>query len=132
MAAVKDAKIVGAPFSNAVEVVKVKFDSAIDGLAQADLDLLTAEDDVILKLVGFKVTAAVTSGGSAVFDLGVGVGGVQMASNLAITGFTLGAFVAAPVESYIKLAAGQKLVLGIEVANLTAGAFEVVLHKMAF
>jgi hypothetical protein len=132
MAAVADAKTIGAPFGNAVEVVKVVYDGAVDGLVQADLDLLTAEDDVLIKVVGYKTIDALTSGGSAVLDVGIGAGGTEFGSNIAFAGFSAGAFVGAATEGYKKLASGSKLVLGIEAADLTAGSLEVICHVMKF
>jgi len=132
MAAVADMKTIGAPFANAVEVVTVSYVGATDGLVQADLDVLTAEDDVLVKFVGFKGVVAATSGGSAVFDLGVGAGGTEYASNAAVAGFTAGALVNGATEAYKKVASGSKVVLGIEVADLTAGSFDMIFHVMKF
>lgn len=132
MAAVANYKTIGAPFEGAVEFVKVSYVGATDGLVQADLDLLIAEDDVLIKHVGTKAVAAATSGGSAVFDLGVGVGGVEFSSNVAYTGFTLAAFVNGATEAYKKLPSGSKIVLGIEGADLTAGSLDFYFQVMKF
>lgn len=74
MASVKNAKIVGAGFSNDKEVIRVRYDFSQDGGAVGVLNLLTASGAMVVKDFHAVVKTACTSGGSAVLDVGV-VGG---------------------------------------------------------
>jgi hypothetical protein len=133
MAAVRDHKTLGAPFSDAKSnFIRVQYVGAVDGLAQADLDLLTAREDLLIRHVGTRAVAALTSGGSAVLDLGVGAGGVQFLSDSAYAGYTLAAFVNGATEAFKKLPSGSKIVLGIEGADLTAGTLEFLFEVARF
>jgi hypothetical protein len=119
-----DKKTVGASFGNAVEVVRVVYDFANDTGAQADLDVLVAESACVVHLKHAIVKTAVTSGGAAVLDLGKGDGGTEMWSNKAKAALTLNSLHLATAPVY--LAATEKIVLGIEAADLTAGKIEFV------
>ena len=126
MPALKDAKIVGAPFSNTSEIVRVTYDFTADGGEVEDNTLFTADGEVLVRCVGAHVLTAVTSGGSATIDLGRGTSGTQFLSGSAISGFTAGAFVPSASAAAIKLANGEIINMGVNVAALTAGKVEFI------
>lgn len=78
----------------------------------------------MVSLKAAYVKTAVTSGGSLVMDLGKGAGGTEIFSDKAVAALTLDSLHvgAAPVE----LAAGEKIVMGIEAATATAGKIEFI------
>lgn len=145
MAALVDAKTVGAPFKNAVEVVTVVYDFALDGAMASPLDVLTA--DGALVIVGFhaKVITACTSGGSATFDVGVSGGDVDvLLSGIAVAALTANSLHIPPhiltegtPNTYspqlpILLASGGKIVADTTTASFTAGKIEFVFRVMKF
>lgn len=120
MAALADAKTVAAPFGNVGEYVRVVYDFAVDTGAQADLDVLVADGNLLVRLVNVDVAAAVTSDGAVAIDLGKGAGGTEWWSDKLKA--ALGLDVQVPGSlTLIELADGEKIVLGIEAADATAG-----------
>lgn len=127
MAVLDNHQTVGASFGNASEIVVVTYDFAGDSGAIADYDVLTADGEVLVELVNIDVETAATSGGAAVLDLGKGNGGVEYWSDKAFTALTLDAQLKADaVGQFVELADGEKIVLGIEAATLTAGKFHMM------
>lgn len=126
MATLKGAKTVGAPFDNAVEVVRVIYDFDIDGGQVEDNTVLTADGVVLVRCVGAYVHTALTSGGSATVDLGKGTTGVEFISTEAYTSFTLAGFYASESAAFVKLANAEVINMGVATAALTAGKVEFI------
>lgn len=126
MAVVKNAKTVGAPFSNTVEVVRVIYDFSVDTGAVADYTLFTASGACLVRCIGADVIAACTSGGSATLELGKGASGAEFITAEAYTSFTLAGFYASESAAFVKLADTNVINLGIAGAALTAGKIEFI------
>lgn len=132
MAALSDAKTVGAPFGNSVELVKVTYDFAVDGGAVSDIDVLVADGNLLVELYNIDVEAAATSGGAAVLDVGKGAGGVEFKSDEALADLALDAQLPADTPgTIVELADGEKIVMGIEAAAYTAGKWHYMFKVMA-
>lgn len=126
MPALKGSKIVGAPFDNNVEVVRVIYDFSVDGGQVEDNTVLTADGTILVKCIGINVETAMTSGGSATIDLGKGASGVEFASGEAFTSFSANAFYPSESAAYLKLSNGEIINMGVAVAALTAGKVEFI------
>jgi len=126
MAAVKGAKVVGAPFDNKVEVVRVIYDFAVDGGEVEDNTLLTADGSILVRCIGVDVIAALTSGGSATVEVGKGTSGAEFITAEAYTSFTLAGFYASESAAFAKLATTNVINMGIAGAALTAGKMEFI------
>jgi hypothetical protein len=132
MAAVKDKKLVPAPFPNDIKPVKVYYDFSVDGGATGDLDLIEADDDIVIMGVWAKVVTACASGGSAAVSSGISSDKDALIDSVAVASLTEGSFHKTPmVEGTpntfavpLKLAAGEKITQTIETAALTAGKIE--------
>lgn len=117
-------KNIGAPASNAREMVKVVYDFAVDGGSIADYDVLenTGTDEVVISLDRIEVETAVLSAGALVADLGKSDGGTEFKSDLAKATMAADAILTSDTaETHVSLANGEKIVLGIEAAAATAG-----------
>jgi hypothetical protein len=127
MAVLADKKTVGAPFDGQSKLVKVEYNFAVDTGAQADYDVLEADGSMVVELVFAKVNTAVTSGGSLVMDLGKAAGGVEFFSDKAVAALTLDSMhQAVALTKAVELTDGEKIVMGIEAADATAGKIEFV------
>lgn len=126
MAALKGAKTVGAPFDNAVEVVRVVYDFAQDGGQVEDNTVLIADGDLLVRCIGVRTETAFTSGGAATVDLGKGLAGVEFVSGEAFGTFTAAGFYASESAAFVKLASAEFINLGVAVAALTAGKCEFI------
>lgn len=126
MAILKGAKTVGAPFSNAVEVVRVRYDFSVDGGEVEDNTVLTADGNLLVRCVGVHTEVALTSDGSATVDLGKGASGTEFVSTEAYTSFTLDGFYASESAAFVKLASGEVINMGVATAALTAGVVEFI------
>ena len=72
MAALLDHKTVGAPFSNALEVVRVQYDFANDAGATGKLDVLTASEALVIHSFYVKgITELDSAADGASIDIGV-------------------------------------------------------------
>jgi len=134
MAVLADKKMVGAEFQKSFEIVRVQYNYANDTGAQADYDVLEAAGACVVKLLHAHVKTAVTSGGSLVMDLGKEAGGTEFWSNKAVANLTLDSMHAVDAiagTSGVELTEGEKIVLGIEAADGTAGKIEFVFAIMA-
>ena len=125
MAALKGAKVVGAPFDNATEVVRVIYDFSVDGGQVEDNTVLTADGEILVRCIGVNVQTAVTSGGSATIDLGKGTSGVEFVSTEAYTSFASGLY-ASESAAFVKLADAEVINMGVATAALTAGKLEFI------
>ena len=132
MAVLADKKTLGAPFNNAAELVRVVYDFARDGGALADYDVFEAQSACVVQLKHMAVKTAVTSGGALVLDLGKNAGGTEFFSDKALAALTLNSLHVTSGPAAIRLAAGDKVVLGIEGAAATAGKLEIVLEVVSF
>jgi hypothetical protein len=127
MAVLADKKIIGGPFANAREIVRVVYDFAADTGAIADYEVLESDGNCIVKLAFAVVKTAVTSSDALVADLGKGAGGTEFWSDKAVSALTDESVHVADAEyPAIKLADGEKVVLGIEAFAATAGKIEFV------
>ncbi|GEM_PF-2147350 len=70
MAAVAKKKTVGVAFTNQREIVRVRYDFAVDGGAQGALDLLEADGPLVVVDFWAHVVTAVLSSGSATIKVG--------------------------------------------------------------
>jgi len=122
----KDKKTVGPSFPNATELVRVKYDFAADGGAIADYDVLEATDACVVKLKHIETLDAVLSADAINIDLGKGDGGVEFLSNALKASFATGSVQSGVAGAVVRLAKGEKIVLGIEAFAATAGKFEMV------
>jgi hypothetical protein len=120
-----DKKIVGPSFPNAVEVVRVVWDFAVDGGAIADYDVLEASAECIVKLRHAHALTALESSDAINIDLGKGDGGVEFMSN-ALKASLAGNLCNVGTGAAVYLAAGNKIVMGIEAYAATAGKVEFV------
>lgn len=125
MATLKGAKSVGAPFDNAVEVVRVIYDFAQDGGQVEDNTVLTADGEILVRCIGVNVQTAVTSGGSATIDLGKGTSGTEFVSTEAYTSFASG-FYASESAAFVRLANAEIINMGVATAAITAGKLEFI------
>ena len=132
MATLAAYKNVHGGFSNASEVIRVKWDFSEDGGAVGDFDVLVAQGAVAVKFSFGKVVDAVTSGGLLTVDLGKGSGGTEFLSGVAVASLTANSLQAPASAGYIKLADGEKIVLGLNVAAATAGSIEMCFEVMKF
>jgi len=122
MAVLNGHMTLGAPFSNASELVSITYDFSVDTGAVADYDVITADGNLLVELVNIDVEAALTSATDFAIDLGKDAGGVEFRSNSAKAVFALDAQVPADtVGTIVELADGEKIVMGIETAAATAG-----------
>lgn len=133
MAAVAKAKTVATTFKNDVEVVRIVYDFAVDAGAVGALDLLTVDGDAVVRLKHLAVKTACTSGGSA--TVAVGVTGATTAfvdaTEGAVANLTANAIIdGASAPKYV--ADGNKVLLTIGTAALTAGKLEAVLEVMRY
>lgn len=126
MAVLGNKKVVGAPFANVAELVRVEYDFAVDGGAIADYDVLVAEDSIVVEHVYTKVEAAVTTGTDIDVDLGKGAGGAEFHSDVAAAALTLDAVIPGGATRMVELTSGEKVVMGIETGAATAGKLEFV------
>lgn len=137
MAAVAKSRTIGAEFRNEEQVVRVIYDSTVDGLVQGALDLFTAQKDVIITGFHSYVKVAATSGGSATLIVGItsDTDAFMTLAQGAVANLTLGAMIKPPaVEGTpnllplpLKLAAGAKVLQTIGTADLLTGQVEYVL-----
>lgn len=132
MAILADKKLGGAGFSNAVELVRVVYDFAVDGGAIADYDVFEADSACVVSLKHMAVKAAVTSAGAMVLDLGKSAGGTEFFSDKAVAVLTLDSLHLPAAPAAVRLAAGDKVVMGIEAAAATAGKLEMVFEVVKY
>lgn len=124
MAVLSDAKTKSAGYNEEEKWVSVTYDFSNDTGAVADYDVLTAGEDIVITEFYATVPTAVTSGGSAVMDLGVTAGGTNFWSDKAVADLSLNSFHAMDTHTPVKVASGAKVVFGIEAAALTAGVIK--------
>lgn len=142
MAAIKDTASVGAPFSNASEIKRFTYDFSKDAGATGALDIFTALDDLVITNWWMNVKVAPLSGGSATVQVGI-TGALSQflgVTNGAKASLTLAKLVSADIVEGtpnvipmpVKLAKGNKAVLTIATAALTAGVLEFVFEVSKF
>ena len=137
MAALKSHRTVGQDFGNKVEYRRFVYDFAEDGGATGALDIMTAEDDLVMVHAHATVKTACTSDGSATLIWGIETVDTDEFCNTtqgAVANLTAGAVIVPPVVEGTpnvfalpqKLASGGKLIMTIGTAALTAGKIEFV------
>ena len=120
----KNKKFVGPSFPNGMEIVRVVYDFAQDGGAIADYDVLEATDACIVRVKHIHALAEVTSADATNIDLGKGDGGAEFLSNALKASFGTNAVQTGVAGAAVRLAAGEKIVMGVEAFALTAGKIE--------
>jgi len=129
MAAVANAKS-GSGFTGKIETVEVTYDFASDGGATGALDLFTANQDMIVRVVGKTVTG-VTSSGSATLEVGKSGATAGAIAQVAKTAADAAGEILQPV-GWFYLASGEKLILTIGTAALTAGKIRFLIEHEKF
>lgn len=126
MAVLNDHKVIGAGFRNSGELHRVQYDFANDTGAIADYDAFTASGDLLVELVNIDCKTALTATATSNIDLGKGAGGVEF-----LSAFDAGGGIAVDVQTagdtagkMVELADGEKIVMGIDTAAVTAGKLE--------
>jgi hypothetical protein len=109
----------GAGFGNARELCKAVYDFSVDTGAQADYEVFEADTACVVHLKQAYVETAATSSDAAVLDLGKSAGGTEMWSDKAVAVLTAGSVHVGDLPVY--LAAGDKIILGIEAFDLLTG-----------
>jgi len=120
MGTLVDARTLSGGFSNEEVWEKVTYDFAVDGGEVEDNIIFTAGADLIITDYYMHVVTAVTSGGSLLMDVGVGAGGLEIASDIAVATMVLD-YVVGPVASKTRIASAGTMQMGIEGAAATAG-----------
>ena len=92
---------------------------------------MEAKGACVVELAYMDVKVAVTSAGALVMDLGKDAGGVEFMSDKGKAAMTLDSLHKADAEAMVELAAGEKIVMGIEAAAATAGKLEFVFKVYA-
>ncbi len=133
MANAKKFKKIGGGFTNALEKLELEYDFANDGGAQGTVDLGEADADMVIHEAYTKVKAAVTSGGDPTLDIGStgdpnAIMAAEVKANLGLNVISKGD--SASVQ--LKVAKGDKILLTINTADLTAGKLRVVLMVSKF
>lgn len=144
MPSVAKAKTIAPEFKNQSVVERVVYDFAVDGGATGALDLFTAGSDVVITGFHAYVKTACTSGGSA--TVAVGVTGSTSAFVTTTTGAVANLTANAVLQAVVvlsegtpntaafplprRLASGDKVLMTIGTAALTAGKIEFVLEYM--
>lgn len=141
MTAVAAAKTIYAPMTGQVDEYRVVYDFAADAGATGALDLFTAGDaNLVITHAHCTVKTACTSGGSATVKWGVTGDDDRFANTTqgAVASLTAGATIIPPalegtpnvLPMPYKLASGDKCLMTIGTAALTAGKIEFVLRVM--
>lgn len=132
MAAVAQAATIGPVFRNESFVKRVVYDFAVDTGAVATYDLMTAGADIVIKSAHAYVKTACTSGGSATVSFGITGATTAFvdATAGAVANLTANAVLGA-AEAPLRLASGNKVLMTLATAALTAGKIEFVIEYMA-
>lgn len=136
MTAVLDTKTISAPFPNAKEFARVIYNYADDGGATGALDLITAGSDILITdFVGVVKTAL--AGSSMTLDVGKTGATTAIINGQAVTAMdaeddlvSIVATNAAVLPLPLFVASGQKLIMTIADAALTAGKIEFIVGYM--
>lgn len=132
MAAVKDTKKL-AVFANEQEMVKVVYDFAKDAGATGALDLFEAKEDCVIHSAKVKVQTTFTSGGSATLIVGQTGDTDSVMQSVAVASLVAGLVKHADAACQnLKLASGDKVLMTIGTAAMTAGKMEVELVVSKF
>lgn len=147
MAALKDAKTVGAGFPNRSEIVRVVYDFAKDGGIATAVDALIADGAIVIKHFHLNVLTTCT-GDNGTLDIGV-VGNTDiLAKAIPVASLVAGAFFAPVTEITLsegtpntavmvdplplKLADAAKILIETNTTAFTAGKIELVFEVCKF
>jgi hypothetical protein len=133
-------KTVGYPFTGKKEIVQVTYDFAVDGGATGVINLMKAQDALVITAAHAVVKTACTSGGSATVKIGI-TGNDDLlfgTTTGAVANLTDNALIAPDVVEGTpnvvafpaKIAAGDYVLMTIGTAALTAGKIVVTLEVM--
>lgn len=137
MASLAAKKVVGAPFSNSKEIVRVRYDFANDGGATGSYDVIEADGEILITDMWAVVKTTCTSGGSATLDAGITSDDDHLVAAAAVATLTAGA-VLRPLQVFtasgtadtsrlpLRLTDGQVATMDIDAAAFTAGVIEFV------
>lgn len=132
MAVLADHKTIGASFGNASQLVRVTYDFAADTGAIADYDVITADGAMLVEYICTDVETALTCATDFDIDLGKTAGGVEWWSDNAKAVYAIDAQVnQATAGTILELADGEKIVLGVETAAITAGKMHMLFRVYA-
>ena len=130
--AAADKKLVQKPFANEIVVKRCVYDVAVDGGAETDtFTVAEMDDDMVLLDAYTNITTAFTSGGSATAIIGVTGDTDAILASTAVASMTAGIKPGAAACEGILLAAGDKVLVTVGTAAMTAGKLEVVLLLVA-
>lgn len=131
MAALKGAKTVGAGFKNQITYERVVYDYSVDGGATGNLDVLTANEDIVIKSFhAYVKTSGAGSGATLMVGVPTDTDALMTTSNGAVANLVAGAVVPVPATFPVALASGAKVTQAIGTAALTAGKVEYVFGIM--
>lgn len=129
VAAKKDIKL----FSNEAQLIKVVYDFAVDGGAVGALDLFEAKEDMVIHSAKVKIKTTFTSGGLATLIVGQTGDTDSIMPSLAVASATAGVVKHADAACLaLKLASGDKVLMTIGTAAMTAGKMEIELLVSQF
>jgi hypothetical protein len=129
MAAVSDAKH-ASQFTGKIETVQVVYDFSADAGATGALDLLTADQDMCVRVMAKTVTG-VTSGGAATLEVGKSGNTAGAIAQVAKTAADTAGKLLQPA-GWFYLASGEKLIQTIATAALTAGKIRYFIECQKF
>jgi len=137
MTAIKDTRSLDAGFNNAVELKRFVYDFTKDGGATGALDICTFADAAVIVAAWATVKTTATSGGSATVKWGITGDDDRFCDTTqgAVANLTAAATIVPPavegtpnvIATPVKVAAGDKALMTIGTAALTAGKIEFVL-----
>lgn len=134
MAAVADVKVIGAPFGNAEQIVRVTYDFAADGGDQGALDLLETKDAIVITDFYVRgITVLDSAADGTTIDVGVSGGNTDvLLDGVAEATFAADALIQPVVVDGtpnvvalpLVLAANGKIIQTIITEDLTSGKCE--------
>lgn len=127
MANLKDIKYVDCA-SNELQVVRARYDFAVDGGASGAKVVAEATGDVVLVDCWVDVVTGLSSAGGITVSLGKTSATTGLLSASASTNFTAGACVqTTDATTPLKIADGEQVIMTLNTADATAGKMDVVM-----
>lgn len=132
MAAVKDKKDASV-FANEMAMIKVVYDFAKDAGAMGALDLFEAKEDLVIHSAKVKIKTSFTSAGAATLIVGQTGDTDSILPSLAVASATAGVVKHSDAAALnLKMASGDKVLMTIGTAAMTAGKMEIELVVSKF